>query len=88
MLFKNPVRTSKRTPHFTVTTVNWLTLFKEIKSLFKLVLVGLCVYECSLRFTPGESTPGTHCTGGWVGPRAGLDIEVRVKILCLCRVLN
>jgi hypothetical protein len=23
-------------------------------------------------FTPGES-PGTHCTGGWVGPRAGLD---------------
>ena len=24
------------------------------------------------RFTPGER-PGTHCTGGWVGPRAGLD---------------
>jgi len=23
-------------------------------------------------FTPGER-PGTHCTGGWVGPRAGLD---------------
>jgi hypothetical protein len=21
---------------------------------------------------PGER-PGTHCTGGWVGPRAGLD---------------
>jgi hypothetical protein len=20
-------------------------------------------------------TPGTHCTGGWVGPRAGLDVE-------------
>jgi hypothetical protein len=18
--------------------------------------------------------PGTHCTGGWVGPRAGLDV--------------
>jgi hypothetical protein len=29
MLFKNPVRTSKRTPHFTITTINWLTLFKE-----------------------------------------------------------
>jgi hypothetical protein len=27
------------------------------------------------RFTPGERTPGTHCTGGWVGPRAGLDTE-------------
>jgi hypothetical protein len=26
---------------------------------------------------PGERTPGTHCTGGWVGPRAGLDAEAR-----------
>jgi hypothetical protein len=32
-------------------------------------------------FTPGEGTPGTHWTGGWVGPRAGLDTEVRGKIL-------
>jgi hypothetical protein len=28
MLFKNSVRTSKRTPLFTITTINWLTLFK------------------------------------------------------------
>jgi hypothetical protein len=27
-LFKNSVRTSKRTPHFTITKINWLTLFK------------------------------------------------------------
>jgi hypothetical protein len=33
------------------------------------------------RFTPGERTPGTHCTGGWVDPRAGLDTEATVKIL-------
>jgi hypothetical protein len=33
-------------------------------------------------FTPGERTPGTHWTGGWVGPRAGLDTEDRGKILC------
>jgi hypothetical protein len=26
----NPVRTSKRTPHFTITRINWLTLFKKI----------------------------------------------------------
>jgi ribosomal protein S15P/S13E len=26
---------------------------------------------------PGERTPGTHCTGGWVGPRAGLTGENR-----------
>jgi hypothetical protein len=22
---------------------------------------------------PGRFTPGTHCIGGWVDPRAGLD---------------
>jgi hypothetical protein len=40
------------------------------------------------RFTPEERTPGTHCTGGWVGPRAGLDTEARGKILCPCRGSN
>jgi hypothetical protein len=39
-------------------------------------------------FTPGERTPGTHCTGGWVGPGAGLDTEAREKILCPCRGSN
>jgi len=34
MLFKNSVRTSKRTPHFTITTINWLTLFKEITAVY------------------------------------------------------
>jgi hypothetical protein len=35
-------------------------------------------------FTPGERTPGTHCTGGWVSLKAGLDTEVREKILFMC----
>jgi hypothetical protein len=39
-------------------------------------------------FAPGERTPGTHSTGGWVGPRAGLDTEARGKILCPCRGSN
>jgi hypothetical protein len=39
-------------------------------------------------FTLGERTPGTHCTGGWVGPRADLDTEDRGKILCPCRGSN
>jgi hypothetical protein len=34
MLFKNPVRTSKRTPHFTITKINWLTLVKEIIAVY------------------------------------------------------
>jgi hypothetical protein len=34
MLFKNPVRTSKRTLHFTITEINWLTLFNEIITVY------------------------------------------------------
>jgi hypothetical protein len=30
MLFKNSVRTSKRTQYFTITKINWLMLFKEV----------------------------------------------------------
>jgi hypothetical protein len=40
------------------------------------------------RFTPGERTPGTDFTGGWVGLKAGLDTEARGKILCPCRGSN
>jgi hypothetical protein len=34
-----------------------------------------------LGFSPGVRTPDTHCTGGWVDLRAGLDTEVRGKIV-------
>jgi hypothetical protein len=37
---------------------------------------------------PWERNPRIHCTGGWVGPRAGLDTEARGKILCPCRGSN
>jgi hypothetical protein len=37
---------------------------------------------------PWGKDPGTHCTGGWVGPRAGLDTEATGKILCSCRGSN
>jgi hypothetical protein len=40
------------------------------------------------RFIPGENTHGTQLIEGWVGPRAGLDTEVRGTILCLCRGSN
>jgi hypothetical protein len=40
------------------------------------------------RFYPRGKAPGTHCTGGWVGPRAGLDTEARGKIICPCRGSN
>jgi hypothetical protein len=37
---------------------------------------------------PRGKDPRFHCTGGWVGPRAGLDTEARGKILYPCRVSN
>jgi hypothetical protein len=33
---------------------------------------------------PQGRDPGTHWTGGWVGPRTSLDTEARGKILFLC----
>jgi hypothetical protein len=30
---------------------------------------------------PRGKDPGTHCTRGWVGPRAGLDTEAKGKTL-------
>jgi hypothetical protein len=35
IIFKNSVRTSKRTPHFTITKIKLLTLFKEIIALYR-----------------------------------------------------
>jgi hypothetical protein len=39
--------------------------------------------SCPCCFTPGERAPGTHWTGGWVDPRAGLDDMVKRKFLTL-----
>jgi hypothetical protein len=44
--------------------------------------------HASTALCPGERTPSTHCTGGWVGLRAGLDTEVRGKILFPCQGSN
>jgi hypothetical protein len=33
-MFKNSARTAKKTPHFTITKINWLTLFKEIIAVY------------------------------------------------------
>jgi hypothetical protein len=34
MLVKKSVHTSKRTPHFTITKINWLMPFKEIITVY------------------------------------------------------
>jgi hypothetical protein len=48
MLFKNPVRTSKGTPYFTITKINWLTAIKEIIAVYSEIigkLHSLSVYS-------------------------------------------
>jgi hypothetical protein len=34
IVFKDSVRTAKKTPHLTVTKINWLTLFKEVIAVY------------------------------------------------------
>jgi hypothetical protein len=48
----NSTRTSKRTPHFTVTKINWLTLFKEIIDVYSAKPINT---KCSV----------TDCQSGW-----------------------
>jgi len=40
------------------------------------------------RFTPRDTTPGTHWIGSWVGPRAGLAAVVKRKIPIPCQDSN
>jgi hypothetical protein len=45
------------------------------------ILVISARWMLSGQFTPLplyrlERAPGTHCVGGWVGPRAGLDAVI------------
>jgi hypothetical protein len=34
IIYKNSVRTAKKTPHFTITETNFLTLFKEMTAVY------------------------------------------------------
>jgi hypothetical protein len=52
-------------------------------SLSTSALDGGCLFSVTPQpcFSPGERASSTHCTGGWVGPRASLDTEARGVIL-------
>jgi hypothetical protein len=66
MLFKNPVRTSKRTPHFTVTAISWLTLFKEIIAVYsknhtkQIIMIILDGYNNVLLIVKADGTYNYH----------------------------
>jgi hypothetical protein len=38
--------------------------------------------SCPRRFTAGDTDPGTHWIGGWVGTRVGLDAVKRKIVRC------
>jgi hypothetical protein len=40
------------------------------------------------QFSPGDRAPCTHCRGGWVGPRAGLDSFEKRKFSFPCQKCN
>jgi hypothetical protein len=44
--------------------------------------------SCPGHFIPWERAPGTHQIGGWVGPRAILDVVVKRKIPSPCQESN
>jgi hypothetical protein len=53
-----------------------------MKELEKLIM-ELKKLQFAKVFIPRERAPGTHCIGGWVGSRNGLDIVERRNILPL-----
>jgi hypothetical protein len=47
-----------------------------------------CQFHALAALISGEISPGTHCTGGWVGPKTNLDAMEKRKIFGPCRESN
>jgi hypothetical protein len=54
--------------------------YSSTHSLTSALDVGEWSASRSGRFTPRERAPGIHWIGGWVGPRAVLNVVVKIKI--------
>jgi hypothetical protein len=53
----------------------------QLRSLLILALDGVSgQLHDQATLSPGKRVPGTHCIGGWLGPRAGLHILEKRKI--------
>jgi hypothetical protein len=84
MLFKNSVRTSKRTPHFTITRINWLMLFKFNKASNYLALCKIPVI-CSFATWFKPSPVNTNRCVDWMNQLICYTrIVVHVNVVRLC----
>jgi hypothetical protein len=52
-------------------------------SLISPIVGGEQSTSCPVRSTPGAKASGSNSTGGWVGPRAGLDDMEKRNVLKL-----
>jgi hypothetical protein len=58
LIFNNSVRTAKKTPHFTITQINRLTLFKEIIAVYSEILRNPHIQNVVLLTFKAD---GTYC---------------------------
>jgi hypothetical protein len=73
ILYKNSVRTSKRTPLFTITKINWLTPFKEMIAVYnenhtKPINTKCSITDCQSRWfgLKGLNRCGMICGSRWL----------------------
>jgi hypothetical protein len=57
----------------------YLIIRRQREEEVQLLLILVLSSTPQPQFTPGVRTHGTHCTGGWVGLRTGLDTQARGK---------
>jgi hypothetical protein len=59
-----------------------------LHTLLTMALDGSSQLHAPATLPPSKKAPGTHWTGGWVGPTAGLGTVVKRKISSPCWELN
>jgi hypothetical protein len=66
----------------------WVSIIKHHSFLTLVLDGGEWSVSYPYQFTPGEAAPSTHCIGGWMGLRAGIDIMEKRKISYPYQELN
>jgi hypothetical protein len=65
-----------------VNPVQAVKAYRGNRGIAPLIICLGTTWRCSGPFTPGKN-PSTHCIGGWVGPKATLDVLETLKVSCI-----